>query len=743
MKAKERSKSALLAVFPTAENFAQFTTDSENTKTLHSFCRFAFKNGLIEKEHEDSLKAFLQRNSIGKDECRPPENIDFESFLDQKEAHLELKLSMRALTDQINALIESHQVELPKVSNSMLSRLKKEPVDTPHKQNVLRSLSFWIGYERGHLPEQWNYETLLMICNEGGSTDDHKEGVRIGFALSSRGEVIDHEIVRWLKKVIKSHIEHCIKQFAYGRWGKVRAHDITTLYVDFPKKATVDTPEAYRQCLRSAISLCHQICIRWVLSEYHCPSRFLAIGIAAGDYDMLDNHLFPILSAKLPTDPVVRLTDYARQCVLINDIRVISCSHPAEITLYTGENLTIWWLVGFWSTLYFDFIPDLLKDDILGDNTFATKRLSNSLWISAPAGTKIDPPNGPNAVSTFFKYPQNSMLGLEIAKTLYFRRRFWEAIEILRIVLSLDPTNIIARTLRMMVLCDLSLDAPTYAISKGLFARAHNEALFMQQNCAFQTEDFFCGHAIVYLAQAMLTLRYLREGNGRIEGDVETETYENAIFENLQKADTLFGMGDMVSSTGIRSYYMQKSVKIITAILRSNPAIFRDPGVLISSSQTIVQKPAREFQWQYGYFKVGPPIYPPGKLKARIFRSDYLTHEASIALQAHRPSFYFGSAVAWWDFLPQRTVRNTKIALKLLQSAKEIAEALKKKQMCTYSFTRTYGEMMPAEKFISHMNRSIEMIKMQAGKNLNERPDSEIVELKYPDRMSLLLTLNF
>ena len=32
----------------------------------------------------------------------------------------------------------------------------------------------------------------------------------------------------------------------------------------------------------------------------------------------------------------------------------------------------------------------------------------------------------------FLKYPHNSLLGVEIAKTLYYRRRFWEAIEILR-----------------------------------------------------------------------------------------------------------------------------------------------------------------------------------------------------------------------------------------------------------------------------------------------------------------------
>lgn len=743
MKKTKRVRSAVVAAFPTLDCFVQFEADSENSKILQSLCAFAHKNGVIDINDSDCLKTFIHKNELSHEECQPPSSLDFESFFDQKEELIGLALSMRALTDKINLFIDKYQLDLPKVSNSMLSRLKKEAADTQHKQNVLRSLIFWIGYARPDLIPQWNYLVLCTLCSRGKPSAEHKEGARIGFSLFSRGEVIDHENVRWLKKAIKGHIDQSIKHFSYGRWGKIRSLDITTLYVDFPKETTINNPEAYRQCLRGALTLCHQICIRWILSKHHSQRRFLSIGIAAGDYSLLDNHLLPILNAKLPTDPTIRLTDYARQCVLINDIRVLCCSQPTETTLYNGETLTIWWIVGFWSTLYFDFIPDLLKDDMLNNDAFATNRLASNLWTSPPNDHKAENQNEPNAISTFFKYPKKNLLGLEIAKTLYFRRRFWEAIEVLRIVLSLDPTNIIARTLRMMILSDLSLNAPSYGISQSLFAKAHNEALFIEQNCSFQTEDFFCGHALVYLAQAMLNLKYLRNNKEKIEGDLDRELIQKEIFGYLHKADALFGMGDMVSSTGIRSYYLQKCIKVIEAILMSDAAIFNDADTPVDGSLEIVRKPTQEFTWQLGYFKDGPHIYPPGKLNARIFRSDYLSHEASIVLQAQRPSFYFCSAVAWWDFLPVRTVANAKIALQLIQTAKEIALALKKKRICTYSFTRTYGEMIPAEEFINHMNKSIEMIKHHAGKNLNRRNDQDIIEPKDPNRMSLLLTLNF
>ncbi len=743
MQEKERATSALIAAFPTSESFHQFSTLSENSKALQSFCIFAFTHDIIENSTASALENFIQAHSICEEDCIPPPNLDFESFLDQKEDLLNLKLSMRALTDRINMFVDKKQMDLPKVSNSMISRLKKEAIDTVHKQNVLRCLSFWLGYVRAHQPHQWNYEMLCRLCIKGKPHADHKEGVRIGFALFSRGEVIDYETVKWLKRLLKNYIEQSLKHFSYGRWGKVRAHDITTLYVDFPKETAINTPESYRHCLRGALSLCHQICIRWTLSKHFSPNRFLSIGITAGGYSIVDKHLLPILNAKLPTDPVIRLTDYARQCVLINDIRVISCAQPKETTLYNGETLSIWWIMGFWSTLYFDFIPDLIADEILSDNSEAVTHLANNLWILPSKEKKNEPPPQSNAITSFFKFPQNSLLGLEISKTLYFRRRFWEAIEILRIMLSLDPTNIIARTLRMMILSDLSLNAPTYGISESLFAKAHNEARFIQQNCPVQTEDFYCAHALVYLAQAMLTLRYLRKGNGHIEGESPLTHIKSKIFDYLHQSDALFGMGDMVSSTGIRSYYLQKCVKVIITVLMNDDTLFTNPGQPIDGSLETVRKPTREFKWHFGHFKDSTLIYPPGKLKARIFRRDFISHEAAIVLQAHRPSFYFCSAVAWWDFLPVRTVANAKVALQLLDKAKTIAEALQKENICTFSLTQTFGEMMPAKTFIAHMNTSIRMIREEAGEGLYRRSDDDVIGPKDSNKMSLLLTLNF
>jgi hypothetical protein len=669
--------------------------------------------------------------------------MSFESFFDQKETLLELHLSARALTDRINALLAQSGIELPRVSNSMLSRLKKEKADTPHKQNVLRSLAFWLGHDRAHLGPRWNYETLVKLCRGGRQPVDHKEGVRIGFALYSRGDVIDHDIVGWLKRELKAYIEHAIGRFAYGRWGKVRARDITTLYVDFPKEEPVSNPFAYRQCLRSALSLAHQMAIRWALSDSYSQNRFLSIGIAAGSFAALDNHLLPILNAKLPGDPVIRLTDYARQCVLVNDIRAMLSPGPAEITLFNDETLTIWWVVGVWSTLYFDFVPDLLLDRALQNDTAATTRFAGTLWPPLVETAPDDRDHPPDAVSTFLRVPHNSLLGLEIAKTLYYRRRFWDAIEILRIVLSLDPTHLNARTLRMVLLRNLAVDAPSHAIAEGLFAQAHQEALFIRENCHYHAEDFYCEHAVVHLAQAMSTLRYLRNGNGAIEGETDTEQFKQKIFDGLDRADVIFGNGMAVSPTGIRANYLRNTVKVLERVLRCDERIFLEPERPIDARPADVRQPLYDMQWQLGYLRDDLPQARPLELMEKIFKLYTVVHDDSISLQAYRPTTYYCTAVSWWDLYPERTVATARSTIQLLQGAAEIAGKMEKEGVCIYAFTRTYGEMIPIPEFVAQMARCVKMVRDCAGGDLSRRDDRELVEPGLEENMGLLMTLNY
>ncbi|MFH2130870.1 MAG: hypothetical protein ABIK68_10915 [bacterium] len=741
MKKSESARSSLVAVFPTFETFTRFCSNSENLPIVRSFIDYAVKNGIIETADETSLGQFIHQHALTAEELIIANHLSFEELLEKKKGLLNFNQSVRALTNRINSLVEECNIDLPKVTNSMLTRLKKEPADTPHKQNVLRTLAFWMGHERANLGGNWNFETLIKLCGEHKQVVNYKDGVRIGFALYGRGDVIGHEIVSWLKKELKQYIEQSINRFLYGRWAKVRSHDITTLYVDFPKEEAVSNPASYRQCLRSAISLAHQIAIKWALSAYYTKNRFLSIGIAAGDYLVLDNYLLPILNANLPGDPVIRLTDYTRQCILINDIRVILCRRPSETTLFNGETLPIWWIMGLWSTIYFDFVQELLTDKILQNNPAAKATLTRLVWYPEEAEPVDSPNHQPNAVTTFFKFPHNSLLGIELAKTLYYRRRFWEALEILGIVLSIYPQHLNARTLRMVIYRNLALEAPSLPVAEDLFKQAQQEARYIKENCAFQVEDFYCEYAVLYLAKSMCLLKYTRHNKDLIHKPASLERLKNRILQTLNRAEALLVMGMSVSYSSVRSVYLLNSVKILNAVLKHDETIFSDPDKPIDAPPDVVRRPCRDLQWQIGYSRDSFSKAEQINFLEKMFMRSFTSYDDSVSLQAYRPTSYFCTAVSLWDFFPVRTVSVVKRALNLLNVAQSMARSMEKIDVCIYSYTRSYGEMMPAGEFIQHVEKSMAMIHRFTGDDLSKRKDNDIFEPE-ATLSSMLLTLN-
>jgi tetratricopeptide (TPR) repeat protein len=738
---KDNALNALMAAFPSSETWTTFYQNKDNSLIVDTVLHYAVRSGLIKSADSGKFETLLQQN-LRPSLFKPPRHLNLEELLDKKEEFLKISLSLRGLTERINALLTEKQIALPKVTNSMLTRLKREPVDTAYKQNVLRSLAFWIGHERQEIAADWNYDTLLAICREGRQTENYREGARIGFALYSRGDVIDHEILGWLKKTVRSYIDQSIGHFSYGRWGKVRAHDITTLYVDFPKEIQSNNLIHYQQCLRSATSLAHQMAIRWALSPYSTKNRFLSIAIVVGEYASLDNHLLPLLNAKLPDDPVIRMSDMARQCVLINDIRVVLCPEPTETTLFNGESFAIWWIEAFWSTLYFDFVSELLADPILQNQPAAVEKLNQLLWRVPDQGEADTMEDEANAVTSFFKFPQNSLLGLEIAKTLYYRRRFNEALEILRVVLSINPTDLIARTLRMILLRNMALDAPTFNAACGLFRQAGKEARFIESNCSCESEDFYCEYAVLHMAQAMRTLRYSRS-DPRIFRDKEALlALKKNIYASLAAAQDLFENGIAVSPSAIRSAYLLGSVRLLVAILKEDEDIFINPRKALACRHQTASDVSVNLHWQLGYRRHDMSEERQSEVTEQLMMVKAKTHDDAITLQSYRPTIYFCHAVALLDLTPLPTATALKRAEQALRIAREIAEGVKKDDVCIYSFTRTYGEMIPADEFIGHMDNCLRCIKeiMKDGAAGQKGKRSAAAGEKV---MSGLMTLNF
>lgn len=705
---KFRLTSAILSVFPTVQTIIEFSEIKDNSHIIRSIVTFAGSKRLIPAPSENLLIDLITsqaKNPMGID-LETPIN-SFEEFLEKKDELLKVSLSMRVLTERINALITDCKLNLPKVTNSMLTRLKKEPADTLHKQNVLRSLAFWIGYERPETGSHWNYATLLKLCASNTKVIHHEAGVRIGFALHGRGDMIDNETVVWMKKEVKEYVDSSMTHLT-GRWGKVKSYDVATFYVDIPNESEFNAPSSYQRCMKIAVTLSHQISIRWALSEYFSPNRLLTIGIAVGSPTDLDNYLPPLLNTRLPGDPIIRFTDFARKCILINDIRIILSDRSHEISLYSGEILPIWWLEGFWSNLYFDFIPDLLSDKRLQALPEEIGELIHLHYLPSESEVQHIYSTQSSALNTFLHAPHNSSLGIEISKVLYYRQRYWDALDILRFILSLDPFHLCARNMRMLIYRELALKAPTFDISDNYFTQAEKEARFIQNQCACFSEDFYCEYAANYIARALSAIRYTRNQTGFT--DEELTQYIAAISNWIDTAISILHDAVTVSASYPRSLYLLQNTKILKRLFNNEPTKFVTTHPIRLEPQ-VIKKPDLNIQWS-----MTPQLRDLLQKNhidfiEKMFMTSFKKYDNSTALQTYRPTIYFSMAVVLWEYFPARTVANVKRALSLLNKAIRIAEAVKEKGVCIYSFTRMYGEIMPVPEFIAHIQAAIHTIK--------------------------------
>ena len=368
--------------------------------------------------------------------------------------------------------------------------------------------------------------------------------------------------------------------------------------------------------------------------------------------------------------------------------------------------------------------------------------LSRLLW--SPEGKELasDENSEQNAVINFFRFPHNSLLGVEIAKTLYYRRRFVEANEILRIVLSIDPSELTARTLRLQLFRNMALDAPSYAVAAGLFKMAEHEALYIQGNCSYQSEEFYSEYAILYLAKAIMIVKHMRYNNSYFQGLRNSQQLMETVFSAFDKAEELFEKAITVSPSGIRSSFLLNCVRILKAIFKSDEDIFINSDKPIDAKPEIVKQPSIDLQWQLGFLRNDLSMQDQYGFTEQMFLKKQKIHDDSISLQAYRPTTYFCHAVALWDMLPIRTVAMAKRAFQMLGQAMELAKSLESDDVCIYSVTSNYGEMISVAEFVRHMEKSMQLIEKTAGDDLFKREDNEVIKSDGA-LSSILMTLNF
>jgi hypothetical protein len=482
--------------------------------------------------------------------------------------------------------------------------------------------------------------------------------------------------------------------------------------------------------VRDAMAVAHQLSIRWALSPLSSQRRIMTIGIAAGDFSVLDVYLQAILSAKLPGDPVIRLTDYARQCVLVNDIRTIFCQEPKEIEIFDGEIVNIWWVTELWNTHYWDFVPALLRDDMLQTDPQSEERLSQILWFPDEQHTSTEREKRYNAVTTYLRTPQNSMLGLEIAKTLYYRRKFAEANEILRIVLSTEPFNLTARTLRLAIFSNLGLDESLpYSVCEIYFKRVEMEVAFIEENCLNKDEDFYCEYAYSKLAHALRVLHLIRKHGGKYQENDLTLTKED-VYKLLSESENIFMRAATVSFTGHRSFYMVGCVRSLRRMIKKDEDFLKTTNKELLDRDNICRETAQELFNASFWFREDYDHAKKYEFFRKRLENAAVLYTDSVVLRTRQPNIKFTFAVLLFDLSPILTVGMIRKILGLLEGAVIMAKNLEEDKVCLVSVTGVSARIVRIELFIEHVQKGIEQIKdrLKTIEDFEGKADTDLID---------------
>jgi len=688
-----KAKAALIAMFPSINAFNSFIKDN-NGETINSVIKFAFNNRLIHKENQENLNNFIKEEHS---------RLFNKGKVNLSIKELKTKIEkLRHISDQINDLILQNEIKLRKINITFLSNLKNnQECNTSIKRNMLRSFLFWVCYNSPELITKMNFDNIIDVLGQG--LYSNKEGCRVAFEIFSRGEDITFNTTNWIKDEIKQFHNEKLDSKSFRQ---VRSENITTFYVDLFKEIDEENdfspPISYGKCINNAISLAYQISIKWALSNFGTKQLFLSIGIAAGELYLLDNHVKAILKEKLPDDPSIRMTDFTRQCILMNEIRVIINKNPKEIEISSGEVINVWWLVGLWNTIYWDFIPEMLNDKILQSK----ETLINLLWF--PEEQKRQK-KSVNSIDIILKYPHNTLLGLEIAKTLYYRNKFYEANEVLRIILSREPNHLIARSLRMAIFWNLGIISDSYSKANMYFRSSEEESLFIEKNCSGLDEDYYCEMGLGILAHAITIFRILRQNNGSYQ-DFDFKLSKHDFFQLLKKSETIFEKGLTVSPSGNRALYLLLCTRCFRRLINIHNEYLKNPNIQIIDNNDIFTKTSEELFQLHGWLRHDLSEQKRTIFLNRIVKKSINIHSNGNFLQSFIPNTLFCYAVLLYDFSPVITDEIFNMTENWLSEAKLKCQNLIEDNICLYSITRFNGEILKPEIFIEHLNKIINLI---------------------------------
>lgn len=707
----------IIGMFPSRESFEQFEQEDAElaNDAVPQIIRFAYARHLIPVESRDALLELLATSSGETHESQ----LDGKSFEDIIAAILTnaekgTKLTVNGLVEKLNGL--SKQFGLPNVQASMITRLKQRfDPSTPRKRAALRLLAYWAAENRPQL--QWNYEKFLWTTRQ--LSDEHNlenpdEGVVIAFNIQGRGAIVEAKAVAW----VKEGLQRCLSEFSYFKHissDQIEASSVTSVNLKLPRKAGPSgEPHLYNQALRNSLALAHQLSVRWLLSEFCDPKRVLITAIFAGPFVEANLLLLPLLEARLAGDPDIMLTDFAYLCAKVADLKVVFKHPPTPYEVGRGHLINVWLVDYFWSLPYFDFIPALLAERMLPNDSQSAHQFRQELDL--PGNLRQE---SFDALAAIHKFPQHTSLLMEIVKVLLARRLFHEANAIIAKILMLYPRHVLANMTRITIYTNIAIEHPHFPTSEMAFRRAIAQGEILTAYCQDEP-DVWCTYGLAYYTRAEKYLRTIRHTGEQPALGITCAQVLNDLAQAVEK----FGRGMMISPAAKdnRSFSLLAFTQSLLTLLTINPDLFdKDHYPILEDTHHIFRQIALRYFALLDWIECYDTTATDADLLARLSDAEIrrtvglvssgvgiaMYHNA-VLLRTFRPNVFFSFASILWDFMPKLTVGVCRQVLTWLQKARDEAQLLQSMNLAIFSMARSFPQK--ADEFIRCIERTIETV---------------------------------
>jgi len=698
---------ALLSTFPSEKSFLEFKKKDQKYSqyAIPKFIKEAKNKNIIQEDSEKEFLKFIRENSKNKG-VTLPESLSFGDLIEQIQLREEL-----SITNLIGELSEKAKYfGIPEPQASMVTRLKQNfNPNTTKKKCLIRILAYWLGIK--NLPFNWDYEQIIDLHKK--ETIEKKEGIVIAIKILSRGgDVVSRDAVDWLKNELSKCVDD-LNLLSYINKKDIKIYSATSVCLRLSKKGgPVEEPRLYSRAIRNALAIGHQLVVRWILSDYSSQQRAIITGIFAGEFNEGDIFLRSFIESHYYKDSSILLTDYARLCAKVADVRVVFDKSPEDINLEMG--LTTWEIKYFWVYTYYDFIPLLLKKEMLPTTEQSYERFIQELYFPEEVQE-----NEFKALSKMQQFPQNTLLLLEIAKVCLSRRMFYEADAILAKILTLDPYNVIARMIRMMVYFNIALKQTNFIETEIAFDRAIAEGVFITNHPdGAKDEEVWSEFGLIYFGIALKYTSLLRKGG--------KENVKKIIEDYLMKAEKSFLQGMVVSPTGKdnRSLYWLLYTQALIKLLNSEKqTLFSETkqDIFIDRDNTFKVVGIRLFSilgWlredsMERISKNDLNWLPDAEAKniAKILLYLIEIYENSVLARNYIPNIKYAFCCLIWDFVPKLTVGLCHRILTWLEESKSEAKNLADKNLAIYSITASFLQFQSPKSFIDCIDATISTIK--------------------------------